>query len=470
MEISTYKGMVVFKTEFNEKFDLLQYFRAIDMEDITYHAATDFKAAGLQRKGHMDIWHMDIALAVSTDECPPQQLNKNYMGGNHGAPFCVCVQSGDICEEDYEIGSVWLDDEGTKWMLLKTFNNALVFISENLGTKTNFQFKKKITGKLTAYKNTKNVEAICDFKQSLYDYTPIIRMKKKQLVATMADGTELYNTSVSDCVEGRIEEEYDVLNPASFFDASTDEYKKDGEAIINCKICYRILNDGTITCEFENNLLQDVNYSMCMGLMFQEKCNSFMGGVCRYIPKTLPFESGGYQYDCRKPHDYAVQPFPDLNLTPEYWENPLMPPDRVVDYFKDLNNDNVAGFAGGYLPVYDGVGEVRKDNLRYSNMVVETNKAYPIFANLEFMKHTHGVGYRKYFDCRKNNSSLYTIDYDGATYYYIDFFAKDSLTIDVKGKQFCVVEKSENIASSEQNGVLTVSGDMGYFVLKVMQA
>ncbi len=476
MEISTCNSMAVFKTEFNEKFDLVQYFRGINMENVTQHTATDFYAAGLQRKGHIDIWHMDIPLAVSTDECTPQFINKEYLGGNHGAPFCTCVQSESICEESYEIGSVWIDEEGTKWMLLKSFKNSLVFISENLGTKTDYHFKKKITGKLSPYKNTKNTEDICNFNQELYAYTPIIRMKSKQLVAIMADGTKLYNTSVGDCVEGLIEEEYDILNPSSFFDASLCEiegaevFKKDGEALMNCKIRYRILNDGTIICEFEYKALQDVNYSSCMGLMFQEKCNSFVGGVYRYIPKTLPFESDGYTYDCTNPHDYAAQPFPNINLTPEYWENPLMPPDRVVDYYKDINDNNVAAFAGGYLPVYDGVGAIRKDNLRYSNMVVETNKAYPIFANLEFMKHLKGAGYRKYFDNRQNNSSLYTVDYDGATYYYVDFFAKDSLTIDTNGKLFEIVEKSESVAFNEQNGVLTVSGDKGYFVIKVMQA
>ncbi len=67
----------------------------------------DFRAAGLQRKGSYDIWHMDKVLALSTDEASPMIINDDDIGCNHSQPCGVSVTAPAHGKNCADIGSLW---------------------------------------------------------------------------------------------------------------------------------------------------------------------------------------------------------------------------------------------------------------------------------------------------------------------------------------------------------------------------
>lgn len=106
---------------------------------------------------------------------------------------------------------------------------------------------------------------------------------------------------------------------------------------------YSILPDGTVTCEFNHELLQDVYLERCMGIMHQEKCDVFGEGVWRYIPKLQPFtDQNGTTYDLSKPYNITLDVIPhNIPLKKDMWERVDSPPDRQIDIIRGELNKKV---------------------------------------------------------------------------------------------------------------------------------
>ena len=89
-----------------------------------------------------------------------------------------------------------------------------------------------------------------------------------------------------------------------------------------------------------------------------------------YIPKTLPIMDGSTEKDFRTIADHNTVTT-SMFLTSEYWENPLLPPDRWLQF-----SENVGLFIG-YMFDY-GVGGVnRKDMVNNPIWIFTTRKNVP---------------------------------------------------------------------------------------------
>lgn len=118
MDASRNGGDVAFRTPFSAEYDLVQVMSGLSPGDPWRNNPVDFRLAGLQRRGHADIWHVDRVLAFSTDECAPFLINGEDIGGNHGHPCAVraCVPGhGCTCRD---AGTLWQDDAGMSHILL----------------------------------------------------------------------------------------------------------------------------------------------------------------------------------------------------------------------------------------------------------------------------------------------------------------------------------------------------------------
>ena len=62
-----------------------------------------------------------------------------------------------------------------------------------------------------------------------------------------------------------------------------------------------------------------------------------------YIPKTLPISNGTGTLDYRTIANHSSNFASDINVTTEYWENPVLPPDRWLEYSEKI------GVASGYV-------------------------------------------------------------------------------------------------------------------------
>ena len=283
----------------------------------------------------------------------------------------------------------------------------------------------------------------------------------------------------NDCDYGEIREEYYIINPSTVAPDLSAKRPKNGytdnpdlaifgKPMMNVKQTYKIMPDASIITDFSYTLTSSVNVELILGVMAQDKRNVFGGGIFRYMPKTLPITTpeGTFDFTNRVPVDYDNYPKKKY-VTKEYWKYPDSPCERTVDYFKDTYGIDKMGFAMGYLPLFDGKGEIRKDNADNTIMLYYGQKLYPTFANVN-RKSYRGVAYKKYFDTQKNNASYYTVDYDGKTYLYADFFEENVLSVPLSGKTAVLLEKDGNIRYKIEGENLTISSDKGFacFILE----
>lgn len=470
MRIVSYRDYVMFRTPFSEKFDLLQRFRGVGECVTTYNHPVDFADASLISRETRDY----LPLSLSTDEATPVIINGKWIGANHGFSGAVtlCLSGHDKTIED--VGSVWQDLEGTKWTLLYIGEDTLTFISENIGkSKEEYVFKEKIASRLTFLENGEHKsDILADGESFKSPLQPTIRHIKRKTLAYTDGKARVVNREMS-CEYAEIHEEYEIINPATVAEAlyknrpkggyKTTPYAVLGEPMLLVRMIYRIENDGSVLCDFTYQRLSNVHFSRCMGAMFQEKLNTFGGGIYRYIPKVLPVDTAEGIFDFSNPVNTWGDSFPaDKQVTSEYWEKPASPPDRIVDYFRDNNGDDRVGFACGYLPVYDCVPEVRTKCLGSAMHLINTRKGYPYFMEGD-IDSARGVAYKKYFNTPIKKASFYKVCYNEKMYLYMDFFEEKTLKIPITGTA-CLIEKSDGISYKIENGFILASGFCGYAV------
>ncbi len=479
MLVCVANGFVVFRTYFDKKYDLIQKFRGLSLSGaLETNNPVDFMESGLMQRDKWDYWHIDKPFAINTDEAVPAFVNGCYIGANHGHHGAVSVYAPDHGKTLADVGSRWKDDAGTVFTLMRVSDpDYLLFLSENVGDTTdNYAFVAKIEGTLVYLENGENKAGILPLSQGTSDLRRAVRYKKKEVVV-FVDGQERRLRGSIDCDYAEIREEYEIINPATVAEALRKnrpvggyavepDLAAFGEPMIDCKLTYRVEKDGTIFTIFDYKRLIKVHFSKFMGVMYQEKLDVYGGGIWRYFPKILPFETAEGRFDFSNPTLICNAPFPhDILLSREYWQDNGSPCERVVDYFRDRDGADKLAFACGFLPILDGKPALR--NKRVSNLVqlIFTRKHYPIFVEGDIAT-VKGIGYKKYFTPEKNKAAYYTVPFDGKTYIYVDIFEKNALEIPVAGG-FTLLEKGGDVKYAYENGVLSVSGKKGFAVFVV---
>ncbi len=429
MDVSRNGCEIAFRTPFSPTQDLVQVLIGAAPGDPTRNNPVDFKMAGLQRKGHPDIWHVDQVLAFSTDECSPFVINHDDIGGNHG--HCCALRltapaHGLTCRH---VGLVWQDESGMNWTLVRVEHaDSLLFVSDNIGASLyDYAFADRITGRLV-----RDGQALAfTAQQGGVQLTPAIRHLQRECVV-LKNGEWLPAGGWHEGVDGaEIREVYEVVNPATVADAlrrarPTDGYAQQpslavGETLLIHRMTYRIGADGAILCDFDHQLMQPAHMRQYLGIMHQEKCDVFGGGVWRVIPKLKPFDG----FDFTKPYNTTGGPMPNwFTLTPDLWLDPLSPPDRQVDLICRPDGSCAAAFASGFLPVHDGHPSVRAHNITDSGDVVPSRKTYPTFAGgrdeQNRLQSIRGTAYKKYYLPEHDNAAVYTAGNMLYVYLYTD--------------------------------------------------
>lgn len=239
------------------------------------------------------------------------------------------------------------------------------------------------------------------------------------------------------------------------------------------RMTYRIHPDGTILCNFDHQLTQDVRMPCYLGIMYQEKCDVYGGGVWRYIPKLLPFEHAGSVVDFSRPYRTTADTMPNYRpLTPDLWTNPASPPDRQIDFICRPDGSAAVGFAGGFLPVDDGHPARRAANITDAAMLVKSCKTYPTFAGGAkyggSFPRLRGVAYKKYFLPQGDGASVYTVPNGEETYLCMDFFAhaEKHMQYDISPDQKAELLEA-SIPCQQRHGCVEASGTSGYAVLRL---
>lgn len=474
MKICMSNGFCVVQTSYNNEYNLIQKFRGVDINSsIRYNCPVDFMESGLMRKDKWDYWHIDVPFALNTDEATPVLVNGCYIGANHGENSAIEVYLPNHGKTVADIGSIWTDEAGIEFTLLRVNDeDYLTFISKNIGESIEkYLFKKTITGKLVYKGNGKNAEEIFPYSLRVVDLRRAVRYKTKKVVA-IKDGKEKTVSGECECDLAEIREEYEIINPATVADdlrrlrpvdgfLCEQDLAQFGKPMISCSLIYRIIENGTVLVFFDYNKLMNVDLSKILGVMFQEKLDVYKGGIYRYIPKSLPFETREGRFDFSNPLPICGQSFPNsFCITKKFCESKNSPMERCVDYFRDTCGNDKLAFACGFLPLYDGDPKIRSKQVNDIVSLKFTRKHYPSFAD-GVINRAKGVAYKKYFAPQKNKASYYFITFDNKTYLYVDIFDFADIDINIIGKPK-LLEKSKSLQFIAREGKIKVYGEKGY--------
>ena len=439
MDISRNGGEIAFRTAFSDEYDLVQVLHGLSSTP-ERNCPVDFRLAALQRKGHPDIWHMDQVLAFSTDECSPMVIHGEDIGGNHGHPCALRVTVYGHGKTVQDVGTLWQDEGGMNFTLLRVENtDQLLFLSQNIGPSvTEYAFANQITGALICAETGE--ELLPKVQQGGVQLTPAIRHIRREAVCLKDGIWQAIGGWVQGADYAEIREVYEIVNPATVARAIREGRPEGGytlqpslatgEAMFLHRMTYRVENDGTILCDFDHECLQDVPMSCYLGIMYQEKCDLYGGGLWRYIPKVKAFTGKGIPLDFSRPYRTTAATLPDyVPLSPDTWANPASPPDRQIDFIRRPDGSDAVAFAAGFLPVYDGAPEKRRGNIAEAATLVKSCKTYPNFAGgmrcRESYPRLRGIAYKKYFLPEQEGACVHTVPCGEDTYLYMDFYANE---------------------------------------------
>ena len=65
MLVCAVKDVVLFRTQFNEQYDLIQKFRGLDYS-VKYNHPIDYMESGLMQRNKWDYWHIDKPFSIKT--------------------------------------------------------------------------------------------------------------------------------------------------------------------------------------------------------------------------------------------------------------------------------------------------------------------------------------------------------------------------------------------------------------------
>lgn len=442
-----------------------------------------------------------VFLGYSGDDAAPLHFNNSYIGGNHGqSAGTQIVSSGTHGKTYQDIGSVWVDSNGKKFYLIRIVDAyVLLFLTDNTGTHARYSFDGSITGNLTHFSGAVNTSDITVGSVSPSAQIRPAVSNRSINISCYLNGTKTTITNdVTDklCDYVDIDEKYSIVNPSYIVETivnnkpvggytSNPDITTSGQSILDYTMTHRIQSDGTVLEIFKHKILENVHFNYYGGLQYTLRNNAY-GKQYRYIPGTKPFTVNSVVYNLAVPFDIVTKSFPNAILRSEAWESVDLVPDRQIDYYRDDTDQDILAFSTGYLPLDGGTLSARANNVSGAINIATTKKSYPRFIDSKAFEGTSaqnyeikGIAYRKYFNTKEDTNSLgsiYTIDHEGYTYAYLDFFSFGEtqvyLSPELAGNNAELVYKSENVSYTINDtgiAVNAVDRDLGngYLALKI---
>jgi hypothetical protein len=186
--------------------------------------------------------------------------------------------------------------------------------------------------------------------------------------------------------------------------------------------------------------------------------DSLGGGLHYYLPKALPLTIDGVTFDYRTPKTFDYSKSLQW-IGAETWENPLLPPDRGIEFVTNPSNQRIIGLHHGYIFDQGIGGEIRKDYLNQAWWINDTGAVYngalqgvKVGYNQTYGNKYRFVCFRKYDDVSELPNGMVSnsqFEANGNYYIYVDFNAAGTYHISVPqkyyGKKITVFEKSSNV-------------------------
>lgn len=440
--------------------------------------------------------HGGTAIHHPGDDCTPWNLNGTYIGANHGCSDARQVTSPKHGLTVADLGSRWTDADGTAFVIIKLVDSDRFWVlSENTGIGAVWRFKRPAKGAALSRVAGEAVLPIAE--QKMVQLTPACRIASQQYLVDGSrpaeDGREIR------CEFFEILEEYDIVNPGAIV---KDIAERPGversfvaphlDAVVRNRISHRFYADGTTVVEHSSTALQafDLGY---MG--FVQSAKLYQGTFDTheyYIPKTLPFELAGGQYDFRGLQDYREKPPEPFRFAPQVGNvaDPANLPERFIQLLGTRDGQAIrrqVGYALGYS-LTQGLTRPaeRARNAAGAAMLYTSSKSYPTAVDSKMGRRIaagttfHCVAYRRYFDPARYvaPTCVYWVPDGAGQVVYIDYHRdvdRDMVQLPAQftGRRLRVVEKTPSLTLHTPGTVpatglvLSVSGGYGYIVAEL---
>ena len=422
-----------------------------------------------------------------------------FIGANHGLYAVMVATITGHGKTFADIGSEWNGSDGHKWYIVRIVGeNTIAFVSEYYQQNGVYQFYTSLAASdaLTHSQGASHTSTMIVESVTQDQWLPSeLTIEQKVLL----DGEEIADSGVFKGNVVDFVEVYEVYNPVSYLDKlrslvgtlSDNPLPEDYSDITKwMRICndYRFTKGGCNVLFVDWIALDTIDLNLFNPIDVKIMKFSSLGGSAQYyLPKALPLTINGTTFDYRRPaaFDYSK----DLHWTEQYWENPLLPPDRGIEFLTN-GTKRVVGLHHGYLFDQGIGGTTRKDYLTDAWWIYTSGAIYAggvnggKFGNTtrqQIGSHYSFAAFRKYEDVSDNVSGLISnsqFDANGNYYIYLDFEATGLYSIPIDdewcGKKIEVFEKSDNVTllnSFSQKEILVnvqnTSPMYGYLVAKL---
>ena len=399
------------------------------------------------------------------DDIAPAHFLNTTLGANHAQP-CVDATVQNHGLTNAAVGTGWVKDGKTYYIVCIVNANTIRFLSQNDGTAANPSYTALTAGTLTNGANSLVVTSVASAQMHPASKNHSIRIVLDGETVVVDDGTYYANTV--DFVEA-----YDVLDPYSVLQnlianvGTTTPPVYDGNVAAHIENVYRFQPNMSVLviANFiakENIAFQDIMFSQAMII-------GDNNSVKYYLPNSTPISG----YNMTQPLTIDWTALADSFYLP-------LPVNRVLQF------DGTQGFAIGFCPAA-GVG---KNLQNYTDNTFElrrnTGKVYPhgviknvVGTSLSPNQSYSAIMFRCPFipETSGNRLSLFHYELNGSVYAYVDYKGSqfDNVQIDDKlnGKEITVVEaKNVELVTDIYNGGFNVnasfvSGETCFIVVKI---
>ena len=455
-------------SEFSETYNIENSMYWRDDEGYTYNPCANFGGTSVINKNNLQ----RTIVNHEGDNISASGLQNGWIGANHGLSNLGVYTVTGHDKTFADIGSKWNDGEHDLVLVRIKDENTLCFIpTYYVANDIPYFYSAPAAGTtLTHVSGATHTSSITlGTKGSDIQWYPSEEIISRHLYV---DGKEITTSGTYKGKQFDLIEVYEVYNPADYLDiliaaAGTltenplpKNYASQLGRWVRYSNNYRFTKGGMNVLLIDWIVLDKVGFGQFFPLDVKAMNSGVFGGELQYyLPKSLPITVSGQDYDFRIPAAFNVPSSGQgLEWTSTYWENPLLPPDRAIEFI-DNGTKRVIGLHHGY--VWDqGVacGENRKDYCDrwwvYTSRASYTGalSSSKIGNVLNRGQHYGLACFRKYEDVSNNPAGLISLsqfEVNGKYYVYADFEASGEYELKIpakwQGKELKILEKSNNV-------------------------
>jgi hypothetical protein len=178
------------------------------------------------------------AVSGEVDDVAPVRFNETYMGGNHGAAVGVTLQAAEHGLTDQDLGSVWTDGIGGRFLLFGIDQGQVTFVSDPSSLLDGWRFVSRVHGAIMS-------EA--DGDRTIHFASPhqvqVFPSVERGSVTVDAGEGIILDEDYQEVKSLKIVEQYNLVNPAYNLRgcSSQEECRPDAKVVIT----YTIIGNET---------------------------------------------------------------------------------------------------------------------------------------------------------------------------------------------------------------------------------